>query len=100
MDSQFFEMDSERFIATKPEGPKLINGTMIYISSKGRCQKIGPTFSRKNTILGLGLYIPSWNFNMSRYLLFLVNQVCFLCFHRTYRVCGPLNEIWFLKGNV
>ena len=89
MDSQFFEMDSERFIATKPEGPKLINGTMIYISSKGRCQKIGPTFfSRKNTILGLGRYIPSWNFNMSRYyLFFLVNRVCFLCFHHTYVSC-------------
>ena len=27
-----FEMDSERFIASKAEGLKSINGTMIYIS--------------------------------------------------------------------
>ena len=84
---------------TKLEGPKSINSTMIYISSDGRCQKIGSTFlSRKRSILGL--YISLWGFNMPRYLLFLVNQVCFLCVS-PYPVFGPLNEICHvLKGDI
>ena len=86
-------------------GPKLINGTMIYISSYGRCQKNGSTFiSMEKSILGLTrkAYISLWNFNMSRYLLFLVNQVCFLCVAPYYPVCGPLNEFFgrFLKGGI
>ena len=39
-----FEMDSERFIVSKGGGPKLINGTMIYICSYGRRQINGSTF--------------------------------------------------------
>ena len=44
-----FEMDSKRFIATKPdEGPKSIDGTMIYISSSWKVRTLdkttGPAF--------------------------------------------------------
>ena len=44
------EMDSERFITTKAEGPKSINGTKIYIFSYERRQKNWTTSS----VLGLG----------------------------------------------
>lgn len=40
-----FEMDTERFIATKAEGPKSFNGTKMYVSSNRRSQK------HKSTIL-------------------------------------------------
>ena len=52
------------FIATKPEGPKLINGTMIYIYSYGRCQKI---------------YIP---------LLHQYGKACFVSAGRLIFPCG------------
>ena len=59
-------MDSERFIATKPEGPKLINGNMIYtvyaLMNDARINE--STFIRmEKSVLGLSrkAYISLWN---------------------------------------